>query len=87
MQTLVVDTNAVVKELESRGFSRTQAEGVTDALKKLDTSSLATKADLTAAVHDLELALRNQSIMLIVWFTGALLAQGALVVALIQYLK
>ena len=32
MQTLVVDTNAVVKELESRGFSRTQAEGITEAL-------------------------------------------------------
>ena len=80
MQTLVIDTNGIVKKLEQRGFSRTQAEGITDALKELDTSKLATKADL-------EIALANQTITLIKWMTGALLAQGALVVALIEYLK
>jgi hypothetical protein len=87
MQTLVIDTNGIVKKLESRGFSRTQAEGITEALKELDTSALVTKSDLTTAVHSLELLIRNQVITLIVWFTAALLAQGALVVALIQYLK
>ena len=45
MQTLVVDTNGIVKKLEQRGFSRTQAEGITEALKELDTSSLVTKSD------------------------------------------
>jgi hypothetical protein len=48
MQTLVIDTNGIVKKLEARGFSRTQAEGITEALKELDTSGLATKADLAA---------------------------------------
>jgi hypothetical protein len=56
MQTLVVDTNGVVKKLEEHGFSRTQAEGITEALKELDTSMF-------------------------------LIAQGALIVALIQYFK
>ena len=46
MQTLVIDTNGIVKKLEARGFSRAQAEGITEALKELDTSTLATKADL-----------------------------------------
>jgi hypothetical protein len=55
MQTLVIDTNGIVKKLEQRGFSRTQAEGITEALKELDTTALATKADL-------ELALANQAI-------------------------
>jgi hypothetical protein len=80
MQTLVIDTNGIVKKLEQRGFSRTQAEGITEALKELDVSSLVTKADL-------ELALATQTTTIITWMFGALLAQGALVVALIQYLK
>jgi hypothetical protein len=80
MQTLVIDTNGIVKKLEQRGFSRPQAEGITEALKELDVSSLVTKADL-------ELALATQTTTIITWMFGALLAQGALVVALIQYLK
>ena len=80
MQTLVIDTNGIVKKLEQRGFSRTQAEGITEALKELDVSTLATRADL-------ELALARQTIALIKWMVGLLLAQGAIVVALIEYLK
>ncbi len=76
MQTLVIDTNGIVKKLEQRGFTRTQAEGITEALKELDVSTLATKSDL----KDLELRL-------VKWIAGMLLAQGALVVALIQYFK
>jgi hypothetical protein len=80
MQTLVVDTNGIVKKLEQRGFSRTQAEGITDALKELDTSNLATKADL-------QVALAKQTVTIVTWMTAMLLAQGTLVVALIQYFK
>jgi hypothetical protein len=36
---------------------------------------------------DLELALARTTTTIITWMTGALLAQGALVVALIQYFK
>ena len=80
MQTLVIDTNGIVKKLEQRGFSRTQAEGITEALMELDASSLVTKTDL-------EVALSKTTTTIITWMTGALLAQGALVVALIQYFK
>jgi hypothetical protein len=80
MQTLVIDTNGIVKKLEQRGFSRTQAEGITDALKELDTSNLVTKADL-------QVALAKQSVTIITWMTAILLAKGALIVALIQYFK
>jgi hypothetical protein len=76
MQTLVIDTNGIIKKLEQRGFSRAQAEGITEVLKELDTSTLATKSDL----KDLELRL-------VKWIAGMLLAQGALIVALIQYFK
>jgi hypothetical protein len=72
--------HGIVKKLEQRGFSRTQAEGITDALKELDTTNLVTKADL-------QVALAKQSVTIITWMTAMLLAQGALVVALIQYFK
>jgi hypothetical protein len=87
MQTLVLDTNGIVKKLEQKGFSRSQAEGITEALKELDTTALATKADLTDAVKTLEIAMRDQAITIIKWMTGILIAQGALIVALIQYFK
>ena len=87
MQTLVIDTNGIVKKLEQRGFSRTQAEGITEALKELDTSTLTTKTDLNDAVKTLEIAMRDQAITIIKWMTGILIAQGALIVALIQYFK
>jgi hypothetical protein len=80
MQTLVIDTNGIIKKLEQRGFSRTQAEGITEALKELDTATLVTKSDL-------ELALAHQTVTIIKWVTGVLLAQGAFIVALIQYFK
>ena len=79
MQSLVVDTNSVIKKLEQRGFSRAQAEGITEALKELDASSLATKTDL----KDLEIRLYK-------FFAGVLIARGlgtaALAVALLQLL-
>ena len=80
MQTLVIDTNDVIKKLEHRGFSRTQAEGITEALKELDSSALVTKTDL-------KIALAEQTVTMIKWMTGILLAQSALIVALIQYFK
>jgi hypothetical protein len=86
MQTLVIDTNGIVKKLEQRGFSRTQAEGITEALKQLDTT-LVSKSDLDDAVKTLQVAMRDQAIGMIKWVTGILLAQAALIVALVQYLK
>ena len=82
-----MNTNGIVKKLEQRGFSRTQAEGITEALKELDTSTLTTKTDLNDAVKTLEIAMRDQAITIIKWMTGILIAQGALIVALIQYFK
>ena len=68
------------QELEQRGFSRAQAEGITEALKNLDTSSFVTQSDL-------ELDLTTQTVAIITWMTGILVAQGALIVALIQSFK
>ena len=50
-------------------------------------STLATKSDLNTAVQALELALAKQPNTIIIWMTGILIAQGALIVALIQYFE
>jgi hypothetical protein len=87
MQTLVVDTNGIVKKLEQRGFSRTQAEGVTEVLKELDTSNLVTKADLTNGLQslkvDFEKALHRQTWGLV----GVIFAQSAFIIAVQQLLQ
>jgi hypothetical protein len=84
MHTLVIDTNRVAKKLEQKGFSRAQAEGITEALKELDTSTLVTKADLKDSLRDFEVRLYK-------FLTGVLIAHGlgtaALTVALIELLK
>lgn len=45
-----------------------------------DSVSLVTK-------HDLEVALEKQTTRLIFWMTGALFAQGAFVITMLQYLQ
>ena len=49
--------------------------------------ALATNAALDSAVQKLQLAMRDQAITIITWMTGILIAQGALVVALLQSLQ
>ena len=80
MQTLVLDTNGIVKKLEQRGFSRTQAEGIVEALGAVDASSLATKADIKEEIRSLELRLYK-------YLFAAMSAQTALIVGLLQLLK
>jgi hypothetical protein len=83
MRTLVIDTNGIAKKLEQRGFSRSQAEGITDALKELDISTLTTKADFRDALRDFEVRLYT-------FLAGVLVAHGlgtaALTVTLIELL-
>ena len=80
MNSLIIDTQRVVTQLEAKGFTRAQADGITAALKELDASALATK-------NDLELALAKQTTTIIKWVSGILVAHAAFVVALVQFLK
>ena len=77
MQTLVIrDTQKLVAKLQQRGFSAQQAEGITEALRDLDASDLATKNDLQELKVDL-----------IKWMVGTQLAYGAIVVAVLVALR
>jgi hypothetical protein len=80
MQSQAIDTNSIVKRLEAGGLSRTQAERITEVLNELIGSHLVTKVDL-------ELGLAKQTIKLLTWVAGMLIAQGGLIVALVEYFK
>jgi hypothetical protein len=77
MQALVIrDTQKLVATLQQHGFSAQQAEGITQALRELDASDLATKNDLQELKVDL-----------IKWMVGTQLAYGAIVVAVLVALR
>ena len=77
MQALVIrDTQKLVAKLQQHGFSAQQAEGITQALRELDASDLATKNDLQELKVDL-----------IKWMVGTQLAYGAIVVAVLVALR
>ncbi len=77
MATIVADTHKVITNLQAKGFSKEQAEGVTQALQELDLREFATKADLKAELAKLENTI-------IKWLVGALVAQTALLIAVLQ---
>jgi hypothetical protein len=84
MATTTFDTYKAVLSLQKRGLSKDAAEGITELLKDVTESNLVTK-------DDLELALHRQSVTLIKWVAGTLIAQSvgtaALTVALLQLLR
>jgi hypothetical protein len=69
---VIRDTHSMVGKLQQRGFSAQQAEGIAEALRDLDSSALATKADL-----------QDLKVDLIKWMVGTHLAYGAIVVGVL----
>lgn len=82
MATIVADTHKVITRLVERGFTQDQAKALTDVLSDLDLSEIATKADL----NDLKFELAREIHGLSWRIFGLLLAQGALVIAILQLL-
>ena len=78
------DTYKAVSSLQKRGLSKDAAEGITDLLKDVTENNFVTKTDL-------ELALHKQTVSLIKWMTGVLIAYAAgtsaLTVALLQLFR
>jgi hypothetical protein len=83
MAIITFDTQELVNELESSGFTRQQSETVVSILKKsqselatkLDIAPLATKADLLELKVDL-----------VKWVGALMLAQVAVIAALVKLL-
>ncbi len=89
MTTITFDTQELVNELESSGFTRQQSETVVAVLKKAQ-GELATKADLQREISGLKQELKVMSselrVDLMKWMTGALIAQAAVIATLVKLL-
>lgn len=79
---VIRDTHKLVAKLQQRGFSTQQAEGITEAIKEIDASSLATKEDINLLRHEV----RELKVSLIQWMIGIQLGYGALILAVLALL-
>ncbi|TAN45216.1 MAG: DUF1640 domain-containing protein [Nitrospirae bacterium] len=88
---LTFDTHAYVKRLRAVGFTEDQAEAQAETLAEIVEDKLATKTDL----KELELNLRREMAELkaaivtdiVKWVAGMLVAQAAVIAALVKLLK
>jgi uncharacterized protein (UPF0335 family) len=89
MTTITFDTQELVNELESSGFTRKQSETVVSVLKKAQ-SELVTKDDLHREIRELELRIEVKinevKYDMVKWIAGMLIAQAGLVAALVKLL-
>jgi hypothetical protein len=92
-----IDALGLAEDFEKIGFSRDQALGMARAIRDHASETLATKADLRelelrleARLAQLETRIEQKladvQIGLIKWLTGIMIAQGAVIVALIKLL-
>ena len=83
MSTIIFDTQALVNELETSGFTRQQSETVVSVLKKSQ-GELATKADITPLASKNDLL--ELKVDIVKWVGGLMLAQVAIIAALVKLL-
>ena len=94
MSALSIDTLSVSQTLRKRGFTEEQAIGVVEALREIDASELATKADIReveAKIEKVELRIEtsaaNLKVEIIRWLIVTQVALGGLVFAAIKFAK
>ena len=83
MTPITFDTQELVNELESSGFTRKQSETVVSVLKKSQ-SELATKLDIAPLASKTDLL--ELKVDLVKWVGALMLAQVAVVAALVKLL-
>ncbi|ABN42243.1 gp37 [Sodalis phage phiSG1] len=88
MATLVFDTHAFVKKLTTAGMPEAQAEILAQEQANLIENRLATKVDITTLEKNIEMKFeaKIESVKsdIIKWVAGLLIAQAALVAALLK---
>lgn len=84
--TIVFDTLSFAKKLKSAGFTEQQAEIQAEALAEIIENNLATKRDLKELETRLLVSIAELKADMIKWVAGMLVAQAALVAALVKLL-
>lgn len=85
MATVTFDTQELVNELETSGFTRQQSETVVSVLKKSQ-SELATKSDIAALELAFKTDLLELKVDIVKWVGALMLAQVAVIAALVKLL-
>lgn len=80
--TLLIDTHRLVTTLKDRGFTEQQASGITEAIQEIDVGGLVTMEYLD---HKLTAELAKLKADLFKALVPILLAQSALIVAMVDY--
>ncbi|HYA81283.1 MAG TPA: hypothetical protein VED87_10170 [Methylocystis sp.] len=98
MSALTIDTSAVAQILRKRGFAEEQATGVVEALRAIDASQLATKADvreIEARIDRVEARLEakvetsaaNLKVEVLRWLVVTQVALAGFIFAAIKFVK
>ena len=92
MPAIAFDTLAYAKEVEEAGFTRQQAEAFAWAQKKLlqdvmSSSEVATKSDLNDVRAELKEEIANTKHEILKWTIATVIAQTALIVAVMAFLR
>lgn len=90
MTTITFDTLKFARRLKDAGLSDTQAEAIAEAFRDATSEELVTREYLDARLHitksDLEAKIEAAKSDIIKWLAGLLIAQAALIAALVKLL-
>lgn len=92
MTTITFDTLAYSENMQKAGFTREQADAMAkmnaEAFRDMvDTQQLATKQDLLSVKHELENRISETKHDILKWMVTGMLAQTALLVGILAFLK
>ena len=87
MSALTIDTLAVAQIIRRRGFTEDQAAGVVEALREIDASSLATKADIREVEAKIETTSANLKVDLLRWLIVTQTALAGFIFAAVKFVK
>lgn len=86
MSSVTFDTLRFVERLRESGLPELQAKAIADAFKEATSDELVTRSYLDAKLAELRGDFRAGLLDLVKWFAGLLIAQAALVAALVKLL-
>ena len=87
MTTVTFDTHLFVRTIQASGIPENQAEALAEAFRVAQSNvELATKGDLGELEYRLKTAINESKVDMIKWVSGLMLAQAAVIAALVKLL-
>lgn len=86
MSSVTFDTLRFVERLRDAGLSEPQAKAIAEALREATSDELVTRSYFDAKLAELKGGFRAGQLDRVKWFAGLLIAQAAVVAALVKLL-